>query len=401
MESLVARFDALQEEILTHIESGNTTLESQIKYWENVRKENAIMHYARKQGLTKLGLQPLPSLLASEYNAKQAIQIQLTLLSLLKSPYASEPWTLPEVSAELINTPPQNVLKKGGYDVTVWFDDDRNNTMVYTNWTALYYQDANEIWHKVKGEVDYNGLFFTDHTGERAYFTLFSTDAERYSQTGLWTVHFKTQVISSSVVSSTNPSSFDFEEQLPGPSTSNTKTTKQTSPRGRGSQSRELQPSSTTSPEGKGLRVRRRRGQGESGSGTRETPSKRRRGGGGRGEKEFGSAPTPSEVGSRHRQVETKGLSRLGQLQADARDPPMIMLKGHANSLKCWRYRKLTSNSCGFLYMSTVWNWVGDSSENHSRMLIAFTSTDQRDYFVKHHFFPRQCTYTFGSLNSL
>ena len=279
MESLVARFDALQEEILTHIESGNTTLESQIKYWENVRKENAIMHYARKQGLTKLGLQPLPSLLASEYNAKQAIQIQLTLLSLLKSPYASEPWTLPEVSAELINTPPQNVLKKGGYDVTVWFDDDRNNTMVYTNWTALYYQDANEIWHKVKGEVDYNGLFFTDHTGERAYFTLFSTDAERYSQTGLWTVHFKTQVISSSVVSSTNPSSFDFEEQLPGPSTSNTKTTKQTSPRGRGSQSRELQPSSTTSPEGKGLRVRRRRGQGESGSGTRETPSKRRRGG--------------------------------------------------------------------------------------------------------------------------
>lgn len=402
MESLVARFDALQEAILTHIESQDDTLESQIRYWENIRKENAIMHFARKQGLTKLGLQPLPTLAVTEYNAKQAIQIHLTLQSLLKSPYGSERWTLPEVSAELINTAPQNCLKKGGYDVSVWFDNDRYNAMVYTNWDYLYYQDVNERWHKVKGEVDYDGLYFTDHTGERAYFTVFSTDAHRFSRTGLWTVHFKTQVISSSVVSSTNTPSFDFEEQqLPGPSTPTYTEPTQASPRGRG-KSRESQPTSTTSPETSGLRVRRGRRQRKSGPGPGETPTKRRRGGGrGGGETRLESAPSPGEVGVRHRTVERQGLSRLGQLQAEARDPPMILLKGTANSLKCWRYRKQNSSNCGFLFMSTVWNWVGDMSENHSRMLIAFKSAGQRDSFVKHNLFPKLCTYTYGSLNSL
>ena len=280
MESLVARFDALQEAILTHIESQESTLESQIQYWENIRKENAIMHYARKQGLTKLGLQPLPTLAVTEYNAKQAIQIHLTLQSLLKSPFASERWTLTDVSAELINTSPQNCLKKGGYDVAVWFDNDRQNAMLYTNWDFLYYQDMNEQWHKVKGEVDYDGLYFTDHTGERAYFTLFSADAQRFSRTGLWTVHFKTQVISSPVVSSTYSSSFDTEEQqLPGPSTSYSEVTEQASPTRR-RKPRKSDATSTTSPETEGVRLRRRRREGKSGPGSGETPRKRRRGGG-------------------------------------------------------------------------------------------------------------------------
>ena len=402
MESLVARFDALQEAILTHIESQESTLESQIQYWENIRKENAIMHYARKQGLTKLGLQPLPTLAVTEYNAKQAIQIHLTLQSLLKSPFASERWTLTDVSAELINTSPQNCLKKGGYDVAVWFDNDRQNAMLYTNWDFLYYQDMNEQWHKVKGEVDYDGLYFTDHTGERAYFTLFSADAQRFSRTGLWTVHFKTQVISSPIVSSTYSSSFDTEEQqLPGPSTSYSEVTEQASPTRR-RKPRKSDATSTTSPETEGVRLRRRRREGKSGPGSGETPRKRRRGGGrGGGETELGSAPSPAEVGSRHRQVERQGLSRLGLLQAEARDPPMILLKGTANSLKCWRYRKVNSKCCNFLFMSTVWNWVGDCSHNHSRMLIAFDSTTQRDAFVKHNLFPKLCTYTYGSLNSL
>lgn len=391
METLAERFDVLQEEILKHIESGDTSLQSHIDYWENVRKENAIMYYARKQGLSTLSLQPLPQLAVSEYNAKQAIQISLTLQSLLKSPFGNEAWTLPEVSAELINTPPQNVLKKNGYDVEIWYDNDRRNSMVYTNWDSLYYQDHEEKWHKVTGQVDYDGCYFTDHTGERAYFILFITDASRYSESGTWTVHYKQQVISSSVVSSSNYSA--YEDPLPGPS-SNTETPSKNHLRRRPEETN-LPSSTTPSTSPRSLRVRRgRREQGE--SGTRgETPAKRRRGGG------SGSAPTPSEVGSRHRQVERKGLSRLGVLQEEARDPPIIVVQGCANGLKCWRNRKSNKHAGSFLAMSTVWNWVGDTSANHSRLIIAFANTAQREHFVKNHLFPKHATYYYGSLGGL
>ena len=391
METLVARFDALQEAILRHIESGDTSLESHIQYWGNVRRENALMHYARKQGLTRLGLQPLPALPVTEYMAKQAIQIQLTLISLQKSQFGTEQWTLPEVSAELINTQPQNCLKKHGYSVEVWYDDNKNNAMVYTNWDAIYYQDNTEHWHKVKGKVDYNGCYFTDHTGDHAYFTLFSEDANKYGHSGHWTVHYKNQVISSSVVSSTQHSSFGTDEEpIPGPSTATDSATHQASPIRRRHQHQGSSPSSTTSPQ-KSVRIRRRRREGESG----ETPTKRRRGGG------VDSAPTPEEVGSRHRKAETKGLSRLGQLQAEARDPPIILVRGSANALKCWRYRRVTAKHKGFDHISTVWNWVGDSSKHHSRLLIAFRSFTERENFVKHNLFPRESSYTFGSLNAL
>nr|ATQ38652.1 E2 [Gammapapillomavirus 1] len=391
METLAERFDVLQEEILRHIESGDTSLQSHIEYWENVRKENAIMYYARKRGLSTLSLQPLPQLAVSEYNAKQAIKISLTLQALLKSPFGQEPWTLPEVSAELINTPPQNVLKKHGYDVEIWYDDDRQNSMVYTNWDDLYYQDHDEIWHKVSGQVDYDGCYFTDHTGERAYFILFITDARRYSQNGTWTVHFKQQVISSSVVSSSNYST--YEDPLPGPS-SNTETPAKNYFR-RGSEETSVPSSTTPSTSPRSLRVRRGRGeQGESGTGGEASPKRRRRGG-------AGSAPTPSEVGSRHRQIKRQGLSRLGLLQEEARDPPIIVVQGSANGLKCWRNRKNNKHASSFLAMSTVWTWVGDTSSNHSRMIIAFSSPTQREQFVKNHLFPRHATYYYGSLGGL
>ena len=404
MESLTDRFDALQELILKHIESDSTSLQSHITYWGYVRKENALMHVARQQGLSRIGLQPLPALPITEYNAKQAITIQLTLQSLLRSPFGHEPWTLTEVSAELINTPPQNLLKKHGFSVEVWFDNDKNNAMVYTNWSDMYYQDAQETWHKVHGSVDYNGLYFTDHNGERAYFTLFDTDAIRYSTTGHWTVHYKTHVISSSVVSSTTrDSSAAPEDSVDRPSTSysaTTKTRQQESPARRRLQKsgESPKPSSTTSPETRSVSLRRRRREGESGEGPGgETPTKRRRRGA-----DLGLVPTAEEVGSRHRTPETTGLSRLGQLQADAWDPPIILVRGLPNTLKCWRYRKFQNANKCFWKISTVFNWVGDcDKKSRGRLIIAFKSTQQRECFVKQHLFPKGATYTYGQLNGL
>lgn len=158
MEWLTDRFNAVQEALLNLIEQGAQDLESQIQYWSYVRKENVMMYYARKEGQTRIGLQPLPMLAVSEYNAKQAIQMVLMLKSLQKSPYASELWTLQDASAELINTPPKNCFKKQPYTVEVYFDNNKNNTYTYINWDFIYYQDSEDRWHRVPGLVDYNGL---------------------------------------------------------------------------------------------------------------------------------------------------------------------------------------------------------------------------------------------------
>ena len=208
MEELTRRFDVLQDQLMRHYESESESLQDQINYWETVRKESALLHYARQQGISKLGLQPVPALVVSEYNGKQAISISLTLQSLLKSPFGKETWTLPETSAELINTEPKNTLKKHGFTVTVWFDHEKQNAMQYTNWNSIYYQDYDNVWHKVKGEVDYNGLYFTEPSGDRAYFKIFAQDAEMYSKTGEWTVHYKTYTISPTSGFSSDSSSY-------------------------------------------------------------------------------------------------------------------------------------------------------------------------------------------------
>lgn len=190
MEWLAERFSAVQDALLNLIEQGAEDLESQIQYWTLVRKENVMMYYGRKEGLTKIGLQPLPLLAVSEYNAKQAIHLMLLLRSLQKSPYARERWTLQDASAELINTQPKDCFKKQPYTVEVYFDNNKNNTFTYINWDFIYYQDSEEHWHKVPGLVDYNGLYYQEIGGDQVYFTLFDTDAHKYGQKGYWTVVF-------------------------------------------------------------------------------------------------------------------------------------------------------------------------------------------------------------------
>lgn len=184
---------------MTLIEKESTDLVDHISYWDSVRKENVTGYYARKEGLTKLGLQPLPTLTVLEYKAKEAIKMSLLLTSLQKSQYGNEPWTLAEVSAEIVNTTPKNCFKKKPFTVTVLFDNDERNTFPYINWEFIYYQDDNNIWHKVHGQVDINGLFFTEVTGDIVYFVLFQPDAEKYGHKGQWSVRYKNETLFTSV----------------------------------------------------------------------------------------------------------------------------------------------------------------------------------------------------------
>ena len=394
-ESLSARFAAQQEIQLTLIEKESYDLKDHLLFWKAVRTENVIAYYARKENITKLGLQPLPSTVVTEYKAKEAINIQLLIQSLLKSEFAVERWTLAEVSAENLNSAPKNCFKKSPFIVTVLFDNNENNSFPYTCWEHIYYQDENNKWHKTEGLVDHNGLYFKDKSGDISYFVLFQPDAIRYGRTGQWTVKFKNKTIVASVTSSSR-NSYSTSENRPGPSQFSSR------PESPGSRRQDsTENTDTDSPSSSTSRIRGRRRGGESGEpGTTETP--RRRG----TKRKLGSdsAPSPGEVGSRSTTVAAHGLSRLRRLQEEARDPPLILFTGQQNTLKCWRNRVTTKYAHLFLYFSSVWKWLGanaNTEQNAAKLLVAFKSTSQREIFLSTVHIPKGTAITYGQLDSL
>lgn len=399
MEWLTERFNAVQEALLELIEQGSDDLDSQIKYWNRVREENVLMYYGRKEGLTHIGLQPLPVAAVSEYKAKQAIHMVLLLQSLKKSAFANEPWTLQNASAELIYTQPKDCFKKDPYTVEVWFDNNKHNSFPYVNWNYIYYQDTMDNWQKVPGLVDYNGLYYDEIRGDRVYFVLFDTDAQKYGHTGTWTVLFKNHTLVAPISSSSTVSANSGKDTSSVPSTSEITVSSATqSPR-------RLQRPEVGSSTGEETSIRRRRRRQQREPSPTEYPTttaKRRRGGGGGGPTTQ-SAPSPEDVGSRHRSVTRKHLTRLELLQEEARDPPIIIVTGPANILKCWRYRKRNQNSAAFLSISTIFYWVGDACNDADRakMLIAFRSDNERADFLKHVPLPKHTSYAFGSLDNL
>lgn len=385
---LTKRYDALQERIMTLYEEGSTSIDAQIELWDLIRRENVLCYYGRKEGYKNYGLQPLPNLAVCEYKAKEAIQQGILLRSLKNSPYGAEEWTLNTTSAELTHTAPRNSFKKDPYIVDVHFDNNPNNSFPYTNWNALYLQDENDMWYKTPGKVDINGLYFEDKQGDKNYFTVFATDAERYGTTGEWTVYFKNETLSTSVTSSRGTLSGSVQGSSKGcvtssgDSTSHAKTSRRR-------ENEEREPSSTTST----TELRRRRGRGGDQQG--ESRPKRRRA------EETISGVSPGQVGRRHLTVPRTGLTGLERLTAEARDPPILLIKGCANNLKCWRYRFKKSKAL-FQYTTTVFRYVeNDFPGCNHRMIITFKSQAQRSLFLKTVPLPRGSTYALGSLDSL
>ena len=383
------RLDALQNALSDLIEAGPTELDSVIQYYDLSRKFHVLEYYCKKEGYSQLGLHHIPASRVSEHNAKTAIQMGLVLRSLAKSAYASETWTLQDASSDLFASPPRNCFKKGGYEVTVWFDNDKDNIFPYTNWSEIYYQDDEEKWHKVPGQVDYDGLYYIETDGSKSYFLLFFEDAQRFSKTNTWTVHYKNETIYLPITSSSRRAGADAQERADTQPTNPTRDTASTSQTYR----RTTQQSETSSPGPTKRHTalgRRRRGEGKS-----TTGSKRRRilPGGGSG------SPAPEDVGSSHRSVARANLPRLARLQAEARDPKLILLRGPANTLKCWRYR--CNTKCDSPICSTVFKWVShDESLQQGRMLLAFSSDRERDTFIKQTHFPKGTTYSLGSLDA-
>lgn len=423
-------YESLQEQILNLYEEENTDLESQLKHWRLQRRSSAVQYYARQQGLKRLGMQPVPSLASSEASGKTAIEMTILIHSLLQSPFANESWTLQDTSADLVlNTAPKRTFKKLPFNVEVWFDNDASNTFPYVTFRLVYARDENDQWYKTEGQVDYNGMYIIEANGDKAYYKLFSEDAAIYGHTGMWTVHFNNHILfppsSSSrtppgspaaiVISSDEDDATLPEDPNPIPQASRGPSSAVQSQE----ESERLWGPQAESPPPVGIRERSERRQGGQQGEPSSPPVKRAKadssggirrrgarggggtGGGGRREAGGGSAPTAEEVGSRHRSVDERGLSKLRRLQEEARDPLIIIVQGPANCLKCWRYR-LHKHSDLFDYCTTVFRWIGNPcGAADSRILLSFKSSTQRQKFVSYVRTPKHCKFSFGSLDSL
>lgn len=142
----------------------------------------------------------------------------------------------------------------------------------------------------------------------------------------------------------------------------------------------------------------RRRGRSSSTSPT-PTPTKRRR-----TESVRVRGVSPDEVGKSLHTVSARNRGKLGRLLEEALDPPVILCRGEANTLKCFRNRAKKKYEGLFRAFSTTWSWVaGDSIERlgRPRMLISFASERQRKHFDDTVKYPKGVETSYGNLDSL
>ncbi|ALP46954.1 E2 protein [Pudu puda papillomavirus 1] len=413
METLRDRLDAVQEELLTLYEEGNTDIDSQIKHWNLLRREHVLLHFARKQGIYRLGLQTVPPLQVSQQKAKEAIEMVLTLQSLKKSPYGEETWTLADTSRELFETPPKNCFKKHGASVEVRYDGSAANSMLYTAWSDIYYQ-TDYSWEKTQGHVDYTGCYYYEDD-VKIYYLKFEDDAARYSATGEWEVHYKNDIFSpvasvsstsswtpSPVAATSTGGTAEDTQQYPVPLDNTPATVKR---RRTGSPSRTTKrgrprrkPRSST-PRGRfsAQEEGRRRSQQEEGQRQRRT-QQRQQGERARSPRlpEESARQVAEGAGRRHRR------SRLDQLLADAADPPIVLLRGGANQLKCLRYRLIRKYSALFSLISSTWSWVGlQGPGGRNRLMLAFNGYQQRTDFINSVPLPPGVSVVLGTLQGI
>ncbi|AEI00700.1 E2 [Mus musculus papillomavirus type 1] len=384
MNSLETRFDAVQDQILNLYEKGSKCLADHILYWELVRKEGALQFCARRGGLNKLGLQPLPSTIGAENKAKRAIQMQLVLTSLNESPFGSEEWTMAETSREMYDsTEPYGTFKKSGEEVEVYYGGDEDNNVSYMLWKYVYAQDENGNWHKYQSDCDYYGVHYTDHSGTRIYYHDFDSDSRRYGDYSHWTVNYKHKTFESSPDSSS--SAKEGHQKTTRRPEDNT-ATKRTLP---------TDTTDTAAPAGDTI-WGRGGGYGRLGQGERQTCIR----------KAWSSAAeTPAGPEG------SAGPCQPNSIRHHHTHRPIISVKGPTNSLKCWRNRLRRRTYKPYSRVSTAFQWVEDRADgvevgdrwqvSFSNVLVAFADTHQKEVFLKTVTLPKGCSYTSGFLDGL
>lgn len=408
MERLQARLESVQEKLLDLYELNSTDLETHIQRWRLEREEHVCLYALRsKYDVRRVGLQVVPSTQVSESKAKQAIEMQLALESLSKQ-FGNEPWTLPQTSWESYMTAPEKCFKKGGTTIEVSFDNDPNNSAEYVLWSSIYHKTSDNGWLVTSGEVDTEGLYYEDEDFSKRYYVNFSAEARKYGATK-WSFSFKNKLFTSpfpsirgrapaGVLSVDAPDSSAPHTRQQSPSAS------QVSPdstpsrykrrgsgrtRGTGRRKRPLSPNATSTPRSKSPDPKRCAKAAE--CGRRRSPVLQ--------------YPLPTEVASVRHHLPAPSGGRLGRLLYEARDPPVVVFRGLANALKCYRYRLQNQYSTTFSKVSSTWKWassddaVGNNPDG-SRLTVLFENKEQREMFLSTVPHPKTFTYYLGSFDS-
>ncbi|AFU07687.1 putative E2 protein [Equus caballus papillomavirus 7] len=399
MEALRSHFDAVQEGLMMHYETGSNKLQSQIEYWALTRKEQVTLYAARSKGRRMLGHTVVPSLAAAQAAAKGAIEMQLLCQKLADSPYAAEPWTMTDTSRETLQASPAGCFKKGPCLVQVQFDGEAENEMWYTLWTSIYYLNEEDQWTKTDGRVDSQGLYYFQD-GVRVYYENFATEAERYSKTNVWKVFFQNETFSSLRSGAEEPpqpagTGVQSVDELDHAAPRVSARPFTPSPARFGPLSKEQLAGSPPRYSGDSDR-----GQSPWGHGTPSHVSSAGSLCGGLS----GQLPSPCTL--------SPGLSRspLSSAASSASLPfvcgcgspcrpetpledhhhksegavPAVLLKGKANQLKCLRFRLKRTYWVHFWFISTTWFWAGPKGSDRAgraRMLVAFKNKAQRQRF--------------------
>nr|WDS49640.1 MAG: E2 protein [Neophocaena asiaeorientalis asiaeorientalis papillomavirus 1] len=369
MEKVSSHLSALQEEQMELCDKDSTNLSDHVKYWSLVRREHIILCAARKRGMSRVGIQAIPPASVCEEMARQAIGMQMAIASLQNSCFGTEPWSLCQTSSEMYKTEPQDTFKKNGVSVRVTFDGDVNNEMLYTMW-GFVYRYAEGTWRKEEGGVDHAGVY-TVYGEQKTYYVDFGKEAEKYSSLGVWEVRLRGELLTDSklVTSSSGTSKAQTtcaQKPLPGPAGP----PYEDSPRpastpGVSPITKAWQPWTSTPTKGK---------QGPHQETTVGHGGHRKQG------KHPANDPGPIRCGI----ANNWSCGDTSDSDTDC-NLPVIIYKGTANQLKCFRFR--IRKYCKGIYcnLTTTWQWLGKDGvtrTNNHRIVVAFEDCKKRQQFL-------------------
>nr|BAL41315.1 regulatory protein E2 [Human papillomavirus type 90] len=379
METLASRLNACQEKLLELYETDSDQLQDQIMHWQLVRLENVIMYKAREAGMLHLNHQVVPVQLIAKAKACKAIEMQLALKTLLKSPYGTEPWTLRDTSQEMWDAAPKQCWKKKGYTVDVKFDGEDTKTMCYTCWRYIYVQSGDDdTWTKVSGHVDHAGLYFT-HEGTRVTYVRFAQEAQTYGNTGTWEVHVGGQLIYDAFDSSV--SSTQDTDQEPLSSTRPTDPPYTDEP----DATNPAQVLGPASPHVPPPHKRQRLGHGYQHPDSTEDRIQRL------ARDNTGDQCNPDSA-------KQHGNIRVGD------SAPVTHLRGDPNKLKCLRYRLHKHKSVLFSKATSTWRWStcsNTTNEKSAFVTLWHDSAEQRANFLATITLPKDIEAVLGYMTML
>ncbi|CAA44658.1 E2 [Pygmy chimpanzee papillomavirus type 1] len=373
METLAKHLDACQEQLLELYEENSNELTKHIQHWKCVRHENVLLYKARQMGLSHIGLQVVPPLKVSQTKGHEAIEMQMTLETVLKSEYGTEPWTLQETSFEMWLTPPKHCFKKQGQTVEVRYDCNAENSMHYVLWKYIYVCE-NDRWQKVKGMVDIKGLYYM--VGQcKTYYIDFEKEAKQYSKTLQWEVCYDSKVICSPA----SVSSTVQEVSIAGPTSHSTTTLAQATC---------AVSSIATEDSVQAPPYKRLRGPSHCARKLQNTSN-------------IVCATDRGTLDSENN-INNNNYNNNNQQRnnSNSSGTPIVQLQGDSNNLKCFRYRLHDKYKHLFMLASSTWHWTASSNSTKNAIVtLTYVNEQQRQDFLNTVKIPATIKHTLGFMS--